>query len=889
MVYPAAGSENGQRLFTSLRDGFCSEGFFISGTQLEHNINRHEKGCMMTDIRFKGLTSSQAQELQKRYGKNEPVAVEKETLLHKIFSVLTEPMFLLLLGAAVIYFILGEPKDASIMLIFVVAVISIEIVQEWKTDKTLRALKDLSAPHVCVIRDGKEQIIPSADLVPNDIMILSEGVKIPADGFILQASDLRVDESSLTGEAEPVFKVEKGQDNSSDYWRKDYCYAGTLILQGTGFVQVEKTGALTEYGKIGKHIAEAPERPTPLEKQTAKLVGTCTLIAGGFFTLVVLFTFFSIEHLELKSRIISSVLSGITLAMAMIPEEFPVVLTVFLSMGAWRLARKKALIRHLPSVETLGAVSVLCVDKTGTITMNKMSVAQTVPHNISESDLLEIMGFACETQTYDPMEAAMLAHCEKRGVSKQHVFSGRLIKEYAFTDDLKMMGHVWEHDNEIIIASKGSPEKIMTLCDLTPEQKAGISERLTSLSQAGLRVIGVAYAKAGNEKEIPERLTDCRLTFAGLVGLSDPPREGVKENIGICTKAGMRVVMITGDNGVTATAIAKAVGIPNCENVLTGDELNKLSDDDLKERVKTVNLFARVIPEHKMRIVKALQENGEIVAMTGDGVNDAPALKHANIGIAMGQRGSDVSREAADLILTNDNFLTIVETVHDGRRIYDNIKKASGYIFTIHIPIAFAALIAPLLGIAPADLLLLPVHVVLLELVIDPTCSIVLERQPAETDIMEKPPRRPNESILPTGFLLRHILQGIIVFAASFGIYFYYLKQTDNAVLARSVGLTVILLANLMLVQVNASVKDFAFTCLKKLLSDRVMQAINVLTLIGLGVILYSPLAEHLRLKALSPNQFLSAFGIAFVSVYWFELVKLYNKIFYKKQNDSAL
>lgn len=830
----------------------------------------------MSDTGFQGLTSKQARDLQKIHGKNEVASAQKESLIRKICGVLAEPMFLLLLGAAAVYFILGEFKDACVMLVFVVAVIGIEIVQEWKTDKTLRALKDLSAPRATVVRDGVQQRILSADLVPDDIMIVSEGEKIAADGFVLKSSDLYADESSLTGEAEPVFKVEKGQDASADHWRKDYCYAGTLIVRGTGFVQVDKIGSQTEYGKIGKHIADAPDRPTPLEKQTAHLVKWCSVIAAVFFLQVVAFTFFSVDHPALKARVIASVLSGITLAMALIPEEFPVVLTVFLSMGAWRLARKKALIRHLPSVETLGAVSVLCVDKTGTVTMNAMKVAAAEPFGETTlAALLTALGAACETQAYDPMEKAMLAYCEEKGILHDVFFSGELIKEYSFTDSLKMMGHVWKRpDGEIFIASKGSPEKMLTLCDLSADEKRRVGERMESLARQGLRVIGVARGRVASPDGIPENLTDCRLTFAGLIGLYDPPRPCVKENIAVCGQAGIRVVMITGDGASTASAIASAVGIEVGDGVVTGDELDAMSDDELRERVKSVNVFARVVPEHKMRIVKAFQANGEIVAMTGDGVNDAPALKHADIGIAMGQRGSEVSREAADLVLTDDNFLTIVGTVHDGRRIFDNIRKASGYIFAIHMPIAFAAMAAPLLSIAPADLLLLPIHVVLLELVIDPTCSIVLERQPPESDIMDRPPRRPDEHILPAAFLLRHIAQGIAVFAASFGIYLYYLKTTGDAALARSMGLTVILAANAFLVNVNASVRDSVFCSMKKLARDRVLQIINLLSLAGLGVILYSPLADYLRLQALSARQLALAFALAAVSVGWFEAVK---------------
>ncbi|MEA4955325.1 MAG: HAD-IC family P-type ATPase, partial [Pseudoflavonifractor sp.] len=689
-----------------------------------------------------GLTSAEAKRLQDKYGKNELAAQKKENFLKKVFHIICEPMFLLLIVAAIIYFILGEPRDGAIMLIFVVGIISIDVIQEWKTDKTLDALKDLSAPHITVIRDGKEHQIASADLVPGDLMMICEGIKIPADGVVLRCADLCVDESSLTGEAEGVWKTPAETTKpSKDYWRRDYCYAGTLVTQGTATVKVEKIGSETEYGKIGLGVAAAPQEDTPLQKQTGKLVKTCAIIAGVLFALVAIFTWFNIPDHQFTDRLIESILSGVTLAMAMIPEEFPVILTVFLSMGAWRLAKKNSLVRKLPSVETLGAVSVLCVDKTGTITKNQMTVQEIWLANGTEQALIETMGLGCETDAYDPMEKAMLRCCEEHGIAKENLFANEFVSEYAFTNELKMMGHVWRKNGRLVIAAKGSPERILTICELTDEARSAAEAQINTLSSQGLRVIAIATTNPEIESAIPASITDCRLTLLGLVGLADPPRESVKNDIAVCNRAGIRVVMITGDNGITASAIAQKIGIPGSDNIITGETLEAMTDEELCEAVKTVSIFSRVIPEHKMRIVKAFKENGEIVAMTGDGVNDAPALKYADIGIAMGKRGSEVSREAADLILMDDNFTTIVETVRDGRRIYDNIRKAVGYVFTIHIPIAFASLLGPLLGIAPAALLLLPLHVVLLEVLIDPTCSIVLERQPAEEDIMDRAPR----------------------------------------------------------------------------------------------------------------------------------------------------
>ena len=849
--------------------------------------------------RILGLTSQRAAELLKEFGPNELVSAKKKSFLSKALGIVREPMFVLLIAAAAVYFLLGEPRDGSIMLVFVVAVIGIEIFQEWRTDQTLQALKNLSAPTATVIRDGEQQQIPSVDLVPGDLLIITEGDRIPADGVILKANDLRVDESSLTGESVGVWKTvaadgPAGADvltpapaptpaahevsAANDYWRRDYCYAGTLVTQGAATVSVDATGQQTEYGKIGVHIAEAPERPTPLEKQIAKVVKICVVIAAVFCMLAVVITWFNLGGLLFEKRLIDSILAGITLAMAMIPEEFPVVLAVFLSMGAWRLARKHSLIRRLPALETLGAISVLCVDKTGTITQNSMAVTQTWTPSGDTAALYETMGLACETQTYDPMEQAMLRFCEEQGITTAHLFDAAtsdFVSEYAFTDETKMMGHVWVHEGRLTVAAKGSPESILAICDLTDLQRRDAEERLRALSGQGLRVIAVGFGHPDAPDALPATLTDCRLTLAGLIGLADPPREEVAADIARCQHAGIRVVMITGDGSLTASAIAREVGIAHSDQVCTGAELSELSDAELQERVKTTNIFSRVLPEHKMRIVKAFRANGAICAMTGDGVNDAPALKYADIGVAMGKRGSEVSREAADLILLDDNFATITATVKDGRRVYENIRKAIGYIFTIHIPIVCTALLAPLLHLRPEELMLMAPHVLLLELIIDPTCSIVFERQPAERDIMDRPPRDPRQGILSRAVVGKSVLQGLCVFAASFGLYYVSLRTGAGAQTARAMGLCVVFLANLFLVQVNSSDLEPVTSTVKRLIRDRVIGIVNIATLLGIALVLYTPLARLFQLAPLSAPQMLIVIAAAAASVFWYELVKL--------------
>lgn len=837
---------------------------------------RRKEVTSMTLLSHNGLASEEARLLQAKYGKNILATQKKDNLFFKAIHVITQPMFLLLIAAAILYFLLGEPRDGMLMMVFVVCIISIDIVQEWKTDRTLKALKDLSAPHVTVIRDGKETRIASEDLVPGDVMLIHEGVKIPADGRILQCSDLCVDESSLTGESEAVWKSQASDDADDGLWRKGTCYTGTLVLQGSGVVLVERIGANTEYGKIGVHIAEAPDMPTPLQKQTSKLVKQCAIIAVFLFALVSIISYVNFSGLALRDRVVQSVLAGITLAMAMIPEEFPVILTVFLSMGAWRLAKKQALVRRLPAVETLGAVSVLCVDKTGTITENRMTVQNTWAMSGDTHALLHTMGLACETEAYDPMEKAMLSYCEANGFAKDSLFGGTLLLEYPFTNEMKMMGHVWKCDERILLAAKGSPEHLLPLCGMSVQAQTEAEEKILELSRQGLRVIAVAGMAMDDESQIPATLAKARLQFAGFVGLADPPRANVHADIALCVRAGVRVVMITGDNGVTAASIARQIGIPNAEEILTGDMIERMDADELQQSVRTVNIFSRVMPEHKMRIVKAFKANGEVVAMTGDGVNDAAALKYADIGIAMGKRGSEVSREAADLILLDDNFSTIVDTIRDGRRIYDNIRKAIGYVFAIHIPIALASLIAPMLRIPSADLLLLPLHVMLMELVIDPTCSIVLERQPAERNIMDRKARGPKEKLILPNLMIKSIVQGLFIFAASFTPYVLIWRNQPDATLARSYGFVVLMLSNLFLVLVISSGADMAYQSIKKLLRDRTMRLILLCTFALLLIILYTPLNTFIKLAPLSLPQLAGAVALAAVSVFWFEAVKCF-------------
>jgi len=821
-----------------------------------------------------GLTGEQVRNLQEKHGKNELVLEKKGTFLKKAISIFTEPMFLLLFFTAMIYFLLGEPRDGIIMLVFVSFMSGINLFQEWKTDKTLQALKDLSSPRVTVIRDCRTEEIDSKELTTNDLVIIEEGEKIAADGEVIEVLGFGVDESTLTGESKIVWKkVDLTLEEKESHWRKNCCYAGTMATQGSALIRVTNIGLNTEYGKIGVDIASVPQQPTPLEKQTKHLIKVCALIGIGMFVLVFLIT---LQHTK---SFTDSVLSGITLAMAMIPEEFPVILTVFLAMGAWRLAKKNSLIRRMPSVETLGAVSVLCVDKTGTLTQNKMTVQETFQlSKFSEKEMMYWAGLGCETVPYDPMEKAILVYAKLAGVSKEELFKNELLHDYPFTSEIKMMGHVWKINDSASLAAKGSPESILPLCNLEDSERIAVEKQQEALAKKGYRVIAVA--RHIEVKEILENIKENKLELLGLIGLVDPHREEVPEAIKVCNKAGIRIVMITGDNGITASSIAKKIGIPHSEKVITGQELEIMSDGELQKRVKNTNIFARVIPRHKMRIVKALKNIGEIVAMTGDGVNDAPALKYADIGIAMGKRGTAVAKEAADMILLDDNFTTIIDTVKDGRKIYDNIRKAVEYVFVIHIPIALIALITPLLHL---PLFLLPIHVVLLELIIDPTCSIVFERQPEEADIMERQPRNPEKALVTSKLLTKAILQGLTIFAGSFGAYVYLFNNGYGENMARTFALAVIIFSNLFLVYVNQSENTFAISSLIKT-KDKVLWYINIGILLGLTLVVYTSFGNQIaKTLPLTLVELLSSFAIAAVSTLWWELVKLYKKLNIKK------
>lgn len=814
---------------------------------------------------YPGLSDAEVIKSREKYGVNETTKQSKPSLIRKILHIFSEPMLLLLLITASIYFFLGEFTDGCIMLVMVLFVSGIEFFQERKTDKALEALNTLSALNVEVMRNGKKQTINSKDVVVGDIVLLDEGDKIPADGLILELQGLGVNESALTGESAVVYK--KLQDDSDERFKLNVCYAGCDVTNGSAIVRVTAVGPQTEYGKIGSALDSIEKEKTPLEIQIRKLIIICTVISLTFCVIVMVVNFIYNHELPLGERVIESIIPGLTMAMATIPEEIPVVLTVFLAMGAWRLAKHHALVRNMKAVETLGAVTVLCTDKTGTLTENKMTVQEV---STTDGHFLEIAALACPKRPYDPMEIAIQEYAFAHDVPAE-IYQHQLIHEYVFNNEDKMMGQIWQIDTRQILCAKGAYESILPLCHLDSATEQKIIQQANAYAEQGYRVLAVA--KRENVEQIPEELEANHLTFAGLVALVDPPRVGVKKSIEACHHAGVRIIMITGDNGETATGVARQIGLNHSNEVITGAELEKMSDAELEERVKHTNIFARVYPNHKMRIVKALQQNREVVAMTGDGVNDAPALKKAAIGIAMGLRGTNVAKEASDLILMDDNFNTIIDAIMNGRTIYANIKKAIAYILVIHIPIILGSLFAPLLGL---PLLLLPVHVVLLELIIDPTSSIVFQRLRPDHDIMARPPRKLDEPLLNKTMIIKCLLQGIAIFAVAFASYVYFLNTGASQALASTFAFTTLVFANVLVVYVLQS-SDIAIKNFIVDLKDKVIVLINTAIIIVLLLFIYLPLLGQLIDSVpLSLTQILCTFGLAIISTWVFDLLKLF-------------
>jgi Ca2+-transporting ATPase len=829
-----------------------------------------------------GLSESEAAAKLASGGYNELPSSQNRSFFAIAYDVAKEPMFLLLLGGGAVYLLLGDVREALMLLGFVIVVIGITLYQERKTERALEALRDLSSPRASVIRDGEQKRIAGRDVVLDDIMILSEGDRVPADALLISSVNLSVDESLLTGESVPVRK-------SADMYASDIprpggddlpaVYSGTLLVQGMGIARVKATGIHTELGKIGKALQTIEQEETLLQKETKKLVRRLALLGLAMFALMV------IAFGLMRNDWLQGLLAGITLAMAMLPEEFPVVLTIFLALGAWRISRNRVLTRSVPAVETLGSASVLCVDKTGTLTMNQMSVRKIIAGGIifdpaaqadhlpeAYHEVIEFSILASQLNPFDPMEKAFRSFGIEKLSNTEHIHDNwTLVQEYPLSTELLAMSRVWKSPDskDFVIAAKGAPEAIADICHFDEEEKTRLSAQIDAMAKEGLRIIGVAKSEF-KKADLPGEQHDFKFEYIGLIGLADPVRPGVAEAVKDCHTAGIRVVMITGDYPVTARNIADQIGLRHLDGIMTGSELDAMSDDELKRRIGSVNIFARVVPEQKLRIVNALKDNGEIVAMTGDGVNDAAALKSAHIGIAMGGRGTDVAREAAALVLLDDDFSSIVRAIRMGRRIYDNLKKAMAYIFAIHVPIAGMSFL-PLFFNWP--LVLLPVHIVFLELIIDPACSIVFEAEKSEGDVMNRPPRRLDAPLFDRITIVLSILQGFSVLIVTASVFMIAIQSGLGEDEARTLCFTTLILANIGLILTNRSWQTRIWVNITK--PNPALWWVIGGALLFLAFVLYLPVTQGIfHFSQLNIADVAICLGAAVLSILWFEFIK---------------
>ena len=836
-----------------------------------------------------GLSGQEAAKRLRESGFNELPSSKPKNLLRIAGEILREPMLLLLVACSAIYFLLGDVREALVLSVFVTLVIGIEIYQQRKTERALEALRDLSSPRALVIRDGQRQRIAGREVVPGDILVLSEGDRVPADAVLFSATNLAVDESLLTGESVPVRK-QAAADGGTDTDRGmdvpsgddlPFVYSGTLMVNGAGMARVLATGFTTELGKIGTTLQGIASEASLVQLDTRRVVRV--MAAAGLSLCVLLAVIYGIA----RGDWLRGFLAALTMAMSVLPEELPVVLTVFMALGAWRMSRVRVLTRNMPAIEMLGATTVLCVDKTGTLTRNQMEVTRlfegeelldvstaATPDALPEQwhDLLEFAILSTQVEAHDPMDLAIQRLGERTLSGTEHLHGDwSLVRQYPLAQHLLAISQVWRSPDgaDYIIAAKGAPEAIADLCHLPDAEVTAVLAAATGLASEGLRVLGVARSHFSLQ-HLPGDQHDFTFEFLGLIALADPLRPAVRDAVRECREAGIRVVMITGDYAETARSIARQAGLDETSGIITGPELNAMDEAALREQIPAISIFARAVPEQKLRLVEALKANGEIVAMTGDGVNDAPALQAANIGIAMGARGTDVAREAADLVLLDDDFSSIVKAVRMGRRVFDNLKKAMAYIIAIHVPIAGLSFLPVLLG---WPLILGPVHIAFLELIIDPSCSIVFEAEREEAGIMRRRPRSSTESLFQRRFVGMSVLQGAGMLAISLAIFAVAYSRGQGEADARALTFTTLVLMNLALIMTSRSRTLGVWQSLHR--PNPAMWWVTGSALVLLGMVLYVPWLRSLfHFSTLHPGDIALCLGAGFAGGAWFEAVK---------------
>jgi Ca2+-transporting ATPase len=806
---------------------------------------RHDKPVKPVRPPLRGLDARDAAERLRSDGPNELPQTGRRQLGGIIRDVLREPMFGLLLGAGLIYLLLGDTLEAVLLLLFASLSVAITVVQQVRSERVLDALRELSGPHPLVIRDGERHRVPGRELVCGDLVVLSEGERVPADAVLVETRELKVDESLLTGESVSVRKHEAGACGEAEPGGDDpsRVFSGTLVVRGQGIAEVVATGTDSQIGRIGQALGGIETAPANLGREVARMVRLAA--AGGFLCSALVVVLFGL----LRGSWLDALLAGVAVSMAMLPEEFPLVLTVFMVMGAWRISRARVLTRRSAAIETLGEATVLCADKTGTLTENRMSVAALRAGDrqvrIAESadldpelrHLAATAALASAPDAYDPMDRALQAFAAGQGDAPA---DGTLVRTYGLQPDLLAVTQVWRTaaGAGLRIATKGAPEAIAGLCRLGVAERAALLRDAADLAGSGLRVLAVAEAEAVGE--LPASPGGFEFRLLGLAAFADPLRKTVPAAVAECRAAGIRIVMITGDHVVTASAIARDAGI-DADRVLDGAAVASMDEAGLRDAVRGVDVFARVAPVQKLRIVRALQANGEIVAMTGDGVNDAPSLKAADIGIAMGGRGTDVAREAASLVLLDDDFGSIVRTIGLGRRIYDNLRKAMGYIIAVHVPIAGLALLPLVFGL---PLIFGPLHIAFLEMVIDPVCAMVFEAEPEEADSMRRPPRSATARLFAPALVAWSVLQGFVAFLALAAIYVLALRRGLTEDDARALTFASLVLLSLGLVLINrnfgASMRDLFRQ------PSRALAGVSMVAVLLLGTVLVHPALREL-------------------------------------------
>jgi Ca2+-transporting ATPase len=786
-----------------------------------------------------GLSSGEAAARLAADGPNALPSAARKTTLAIALGVVREPMFVLLIAAAAIYIVLGDMAEALVLAASVAVMIVITVVQERKAERALEALRDLSSPRALVVRDGERRRIAGAEVVRGDLLLLAEGDRVPADALLGAANELLVDESLLTGESLPVEKR-----------AGERVFSGTLVVKGQGRAEVFATGVRSELGRIGVSLATLETEKTSLERETARLVKLVAFFAGALCLAL------TGLYVMLRGEWLDAVLAGLTLAMAILPEEFPVVLTVFLALGAWRISHHGVLTRRMPAIEMLGAATVLCVDKTGTLTENRMSVVDTA------QDVVDAAALACELEPFDPMDRAIVAAAGEAALRRRKEW--RLERDYPLTEDFLAVCHAWRAPSgSLQVAVKGAPETVLRLCG-----RSELIDEVHRAARRGLRLLGVAVSHTeGPSLADPGKYS---YEWVGFVALADPLRSSVPGAVALCRRAGIRVVMITGDFPGTALEIARQAGLDHGA-VLTGAEIEAMDDAALARAVKDVNVFARVAPQQKLRLVSAYKTAGEVVAMTGDGVNDAPALKAAHIGVAMGRRGTDVAREAAALVLLEDDFASIVQTVRLGRRIYDNIRNAMRYIVSVHVPTAGMAFLPLVFG---WPLLFFPVHIVFLEFVIDPACSIAFEAEHTDKEAMHRPPRLPGARLFDARMLGASLALGASLLVAVFAAYWWSLHAGHSVGETRALGFAAIVFGNLTLILANRSQRRTMLGMLVE--PNAAFWAIVGGTVTALlAVIYFPPAAAIFRFAPLAAADLAIAAAAGVLGVAWYDLVKL--------------